>query len=139
MPTFRPLVALAAAALLCAPALAQQPAPAAAPPMPGGVTATTNNPNLSVASVKLDNGVRASKIIGAGVMSDANEKVGTVDDLVLTDGNKVTVAIVSLRGFIGIGSKLVALPLDQLKPNGDRISLAGATKDALNAMPSFQY
>ena len=62
-----------------------------------------------------------------------------MDDLILTDGNKVTVAIISVGGFIGIGSKLIAVPFDQLKRNGDNFTLAGATKDAVNAMPSFQY
>ncbi|HYZ60819.1 MAG TPA: PRC-barrel domain-containing protein [Acetobacteraceae bacterium] len=125
---------------------APQAAPAApappATPTPGnvpGVVATTNNPNLAVAAVKLENGVRASKIIGAPVRGDTDQDIGKVDDLIMTEGNKVTVAIVSVGGFLGLGSKLVAFPFDQLRMQGDRILVSGVTKDSLNAMPSFQY
>ena len=115
--------------------LAQQTTPATPP----GVVATTNNPNLAVAAVKLENGIRASKIIGATVRGDGDQEIGKIDDLVMTEGNKVTVAVVAVGGVLGLGAKLVAFPYDQLKRQGDRITLPGATKDSLNAMPSFQY
>ena len=144
VPNRRLLAAIiAAAGLVSVPALAQQPAATPTPTpgasTPGGVVATTNNPNLSVATVKLENGVRASKIIGASVSSDNKDKIGSVDDIILTDGNKATVAIISVGGFLGIGSKLIAVPFEQLDRTGDGFVLSGATKDALNAMPSFQY
>lgn len=136
------------AALAALPAAAQQadqtplPADTSAPASsgaPAGLVATVNNPNLAVASVKLENGVRASKLIGATVYSEQNERVGSVDDLVMTEGDKVTVAVVSVGGFLGLGSKLVAVPFDQLKRDADHVTLPGATKDTLNAMPNFVY
>ncbi len=134
MTNLRSLAAMAlATAIVALPATAQQPAPAS------GVVATTNNPNLAVATVKLENGARTSKIVGTAVYTDANEKIGTVDDLILTEGDKVTVAIISIGGVLGLGSKLVALPFDQLKRESDKVVLVGATKDSLNAMPSFVY
>ena len=126
------------AALTAIPVLAQQATPAAPAAVPG-VVATTNNPNLAVATVKLESGTRASKLIGAAVHTDQNERLGTVDDLILTQGDKVTVAIVSVGGFLGLGSKLVAVPFPQLRAEGDHMVLPGATKDTLNAMPSFVY
>ncbi len=118
-------------------------APSPTPPSAGnttpGVVATTNNPNLAVANVKLENGARVSKIIGLTVYTDGNEKVGTVDDVVLTEGDKATVAVISVGGFLGIGSKLVAVPFDQLKRDTDKATLPGATKDSLNAMPGLVY
>lgn len=131
------IVLTAMAASVSVQVLAQQPT--ATPNAPAGVVATTNNPNLSVATVKLENGTRASKIIGTSVYIDNNEKVGTVDDLVMTGGNRVTVAVVSMGGVLGVGSKLVAIPYEQLKLDADRVGLPGVTKDALNAMPSFVY
>ena len=134
MLNLRPLIILTAiAASVSVQVVAQQPA------APAGVVATTNNPNLTVASVKLENGIRASKVIGTAVYTDANEKVGVVDDLILTDGNKATVAIVAVGGVLGLGSKLVAMPFDQIKREADRVVLPGATKDSLAAMPSFVY
>ncbi len=114
-------------------------APPITPPTTPGVVATTNNPNLAVANVKLENGARVSKIIGLSVYTDSNEKVGTVDDVVLTEGDKATVAVISVGGFLGIGSKLVAIPFDQLKRDADKATLPGATKDSLNAMPGLVY
>lgn len=115
-------------------ASAQQPAVT-----PPGLVATTNNPNLAVATVKLENGTRTSKIVGASVYTDGNEKLGTVDDVILTEGDKATVAIVAIGGVLGVGSKLVALPFTQLRREADKIVLTGVTKDALAAMPSFTY
>jgi len=120
--------------IAAAPALAQ--APAAPPP---GVVATTNNPNLSVASVKLDNGLRASKIIGTAVYGDGAERLGTIDDLVVTEGDKVTVAVIAVGGVLGMGSKLIAVPYSQIKAEHERLLLPGVTKDTLNAMPSLVY
>jgi len=122
-----------------APPAGAAPAPAPAPAQPGGLVATTNNPNLSVASVRLENGVRASKVIGSTVYNEQNERVGSVDDLIMTEDDKVTVAIISVGGFLGLGSKLVAVPFGQLKRDADRVVLTGATKDTLNGMPSFVY
>ncbi len=143
------LVAALVAALAALPAAAQQADQAATPPpdtsapaasgAPAGLVTTVNNPNLAVASVKLESGVRASKLIGATVYSEQNERVGSVDDLVMTGGDKVTVAVVSVGGFLGLGSKLVAVPFDQLKRDADHVVLPGATKDTLNAMPNFVY
>ena len=137
LPTFRCAAALAGMlAFVGAPAWAQQPA---APPP--GLKATTNNPNLSVATLKLDKGERAGKIIGAGVYlaADPNEQVGSVDDLILTDGDKATVAVISVGGVLGLGAKLIAVPFEQLKRGSDKLVLTGVTRDELNNMPSFQY
>ncbi len=124
-----------AAALLAGPVHAQPPAPpdAKLTPAPG-------NPNLSVASVRMEGGVRASKVIGAGVYSDGNTQVGAIDDLIMTSDNTVVLAIISVGGVMGLGGKQVALPVGQLQKAADgRYMLPGATKDSLNAMPNFVY
>lgn len=144
---FKPLLAaplLAASVLLAGPALAQQPAPTSpslASPGPAipGIVATTNNPNLAVSAVRLEKGQRISQIIGASVFSDAGERIGGVDDLVMIESDKLSVAIIGVGGFLGLGTKLVAVPYRQLKLDGDRLVLPGMTKAALEAMPSFSY
>lgn len=129
-------VALLVTAALAMPGLAQtQPAPSALP----GVSATTSNPNLAVATIKLDHGVRVSKVVGASVYGSNNAELGKIDDLVMTEGSEVTLAVVSIGGFLGVGSKLVAFSYAQLKQEGDRLTLPGMTPDSLKAMPSFEY
>jgi len=129
-----PMVAMMAA--LAGPALAQQ---APAPPSLPGVVATTNNPNLAVSAVRLESGQRLTRVIGASVFDDAGVRIGGVDDLVMTEGDKVSVAVIAVGGFLGMGSKLVAVPFGQLKRDGERLVLPGATKDKLEAMPSLTY
>ena len=115
-------------------------APAATTPAAQGLVPAAGNPNLSVASVRMENGQRAGKIIGAGVYGDANTQIGTVDDLMLTTDNKVALAIVSVGGLIGLGGKLVAVPFGQLQRGSDgKLMLPGATKDSLTAQPNFVY
>ena len=133
-------------AIAAGPVLAQQsPTPpkqpaAAASPNPSGAP---TNPDLTVATVKLQGGLRISKLIGSAVYNDQNEKVGTLDDLIMKDGNRIVMAVVSVGGFLGIGNKLVAVPYDQLhlETNKDqtKVTVPSASKDALNAMPNFTY
>jgi len=118
---------------------ATAPEPSSSSSSPTGVVATTNNPNLAVATIRLETGVRAGKIIGEPVQNEHNERVGTVDDLILSPESKVTMAILSVGGFLGMGSKLMAVPWSQLKAAGDHLVLPGATKASLNAAPNFQY
>lgn len=133
------LLATATASFAQAPApTPAAPASPAAPAVPG-VTATTGNPNLAVASIKLDSGVRVSKIVGATVYTSDNKDLGKIDDLVMTKDNQVTLAVVSVGGFLGVGSKLVAFPYKALTQDGDHLTLPGVTVDSLNAMPSFEY
>jgi hypothetical protein len=117
-------------------------APAAAMQVPGP-TATPGlkpSPNLVVATVKLEDGVRASKMIGANVYNDQNQQVGTVDDIILDHDNKAVLAVLSVGGFLGVGGKLVAVGYTQLhEDNTGKVILPDASKDALNKMPSFTY
>ncbi|MDP9095410.1 MAG: PRC-barrel domain-containing protein [Pseudomonadota bacterium] len=137
MKTITPLAVALLLATASAAGAQSQPAPAT-PTLPG-VAATTSNPNLAVASIKLDHGVRVSKIVGATVFTSDNKDLGRIDDLVMTKGDEVTLAVVSVGGFLGLGSKLVAFPYRDLKQDGDRLTLPGVTMNSLNAMPSFEY
>jgi sporulation protein YlmC with PRC-barrel domain len=60
-------------------------------------------------------GWRSSKIVGADVYNDQNNSIGTIEDLIVDKDGKITDAVISVGGFLGIGTKLVAVPFDQLK------------------------
>jgi sporulation protein YlmC with PRC-barrel domain len=117
----------------------KEPAATASPNPPGAPT----SPDLTVATVKLQGGFRISKLIGATVYNDQNEKIGSLDDLIAKDGNQIVMAVVSVGGFLGMGNKLVAVPYDQLhvEMNKDqtKVTIPNASKDTLNAMPNFTY
>jgi hypothetical protein len=79
------------------------------------------------------------KIMGKPVYNDANEKIGLVDDLIITPDQFVSYAIVGVGGFLGLGRKEVAVPVSLLNDQQGKLVLPGATKDALKAMPQFEY
>src|SRR6185295_18687039 len=75
-----------------------------------------------------------SFIVGKAVTNAAGDKIGTVDKI---DGNNV---IVSVGGFLGIGSHDVSLPFSQLTltGTGDDAKLQTAlSRDELKAMPEY--
>jgi sporulation protein YlmC with PRC-barrel domain len=121
-------LAVALSLFVGAPAIAQQPA------------ATADSTKVVVAAIRLENGYRASKVIGASVYNAQNEQIGTVSDLFLSKQNQVTTAVISVGGFVGIGSKLVAIPFDQLQiDEHDKVVMANGTKDTLKGMPDAKY
>lgn len=98
---------------------------------------------LGVSVTELDaiiKGVSVKKqVLGKPVYNEANEKVGTVRDLIVTPENAVSFAVVGAGGFVGLGRHDVAIPVNQFKYDQGRIVLPGATKDAIKSMPEFQY
>ena|SRR4030081_1091017 len=80
------------------------------------------------------------KLIGTPVYNDKGEKVGKIEDIIVSPKRTVSHAIIGVGGFLGlIGKHLVAIPMDQIRLQGNRFVLPGASKDALKAMPEFQY
>jgi len=87
----------------------------------------------------LATGYRASKLVGSTVVNEANETVGTIDDLIVTSSEKVPFAVLSVGGFLGVGSKYVVVPFSSIQVKDKKMVLAGATKDSLKALPEFKY
>jgi sporulation protein YlmC with PRC-barrel domain len=85
-------------------------------------------------------GYRASKLLGTKVENEKNEKIGTLDDLVITMDRKLF-AVLQVGGFLGLGGHLIAVPYESLAidDHGRKITLPGASKDAVHKLPEFQY
>ena len=143
---------LAATALISWPVLAQPTtgtSPATPPPgMTPSRTMTTPRPattqTSSMASSSkyftADHQVRVSKVVGTSVYNDQNQSVGSIDDVLMSDNDhKAATAVISVGGFLGMGSKLVSVPFDQLKIENDRVVMSGATKASLEGMPEYHY
>src|SRR5712692_3968568 len=73
------------------------------------------------------------KILGKAAYNDNKQKIGVIDDLIIAPDRSVSYAIIGVGGFVGVGKHDVAIPVSQLKVDQDRITLLGATKDALKA------
>lgn len=87
----------------------------------------------------VDAGFRASKVIGSTVYNDANDSIGTIDDILITRDGKEPYAVLSVGGFLGMGNKLVVVRYDALKFGKDKVVLPGGTKDGLKGLPEFKY
>jgi len=87
----------------------------------------------------LATGYRASKVVGSTVVNEANETVGTIDDLIVTPSDKVPFAVLSVGGFLGMGTKYVVVPYNSLQPHNKQMLLPGATKESLKTLPDFKY
>ena len=88
---------------------------------------------------KVAAGYRASKVIGSSVLNDANETIGKIDDLLVTRDGKEPYAVLSIGGFLGMGTHMVVVRYDSLKFADNKIVLPGGTKDGLKMLPAFQY
>lgn len=92
-----------------------------------------------VTSLTLATGYRSSKVVGSSVYNDAKEDIGKIDDLIVTTKDNVPFAVVSVGGFLGMGKHYVVVPASALEVVGGRITLHGATKESLKALPDYTY
>ncbi len=122
-----PLLAAGAAAALFA----------SAPSFAQGAPQTVQLAKIDV--VQVASGYRASEVIGESVVNDANDTVGKVDDVIVGNDGKSAFVVLSVGGFLGVVTKLVALPYDALKFQKDKLTMPGATKDTLKTLPEFKY
>ena len=88
---------------------------------------------------KLAAGYRASKVIGSSVVNEENEVIGKIDDLLISLDGKEPYAVLSIGGFLGMGTHLVAVPYETLKSTDEKILLPGGTKNSLRMLPEFKY
>jgi sporulation protein YlmC with PRC-barrel domain len=85
----------------------------------------------------------ASKLSGTDVIGTNDEKIGDVSDVLFDKSGKVNALIVGVGGFLGVGSKDVALPMSsfQVVPgsNGgvDKLRLS-MTQDQLKDAAEFK-
>jgi len=145
----RLMFSTATAALLATSAFAQAPAPPAAPaptvapaPAPAVPSAATHSDTKFVTAQASDQWL-ATKFKGTDVMGTSNEKIGDVTDMLFDKDGKILAYVISVGGFLGIGSKEVAIAPTSFQtiPATDRESAKlklAMTKDELKAAPDFK-
>lgn len=79
------------------------------------------------------------QILDKSVYNEQDEKVGEVNDIIVAPDKSISYAILSVGGFLGLGEHYVAIPFNQFKAGDGKYVLRGATKDALKALPAFDY
>ncbi len=82
---------------------------------------------------------KASKLIGMEVHNAQNERLGRIEDLAIDlPSGKIGYAVLSVGGFLGLGEKYIAVPVNELRPapNGDGL-LLNVDKARIQSMPGF--
>jgi sporulation protein YlmC with PRC-barrel domain len=79
------------------------------------------------------------QILGQPIFNDKDERVGSIEDIIVAPDKAVSYAVVNAGGFTGLTKHNVAVPVSQLKLVDNKLVLAGATKEALKASPPFEY
>lgn len=110
--------ALASTALFATIASAQTPTPATTP----APAATTDKASISstsdsttMSASQLQGDWRASKVVGLSVYNDKNEKLGSINDILMDKSGSIKAVVLGVGGFLGVGEHLVAVPLDKVK------------------------
>jgi hypothetical protein len=86
--------------------------------------------------------VSANAVIGAKVKNANKDTVGTVQDLYVDASGNIKTVVLSVGGFLGVGSKDVAMKWSDLKQSRDGKSVVLTTafsKDELKSMPDYKY
>jgi sporulation protein YlmC with PRC-barrel domain len=108
---------LAGTALLATVAFAQNPTATGDKAAPAA-TATTTTTTAS-------GDWRASKMAGVKVYNEANENIGSINDLLMDKTGNIKIAVIGVGGFLGMGEHLVAVPYDKLKFVNEAVAYTG--------------
>jgi len=132
------MITVATAAAIAGSAYAQSPTPPASSPMP-----SAQETKGQFISQQTPDQFLASKFRGTDVIGADNQKIGDVSDVLFDKDAKVLAYVVGVGGFLGIGSKDVALsPASfQLQPATDKENMKlklAMTKDELKNAAEFK-
>jgi hypothetical protein len=139
-------IAFAAFAAAAASAADDTASPPATPPPP----AQQQNPTPPVApkppappaSVTIIGAKEAHGVLGRDVRSAANEDMGHIVDVIVDRSGAVRAAIIDFGGFLGVGSRKIAVDWNALRfgrvaDKSDAITLE-LTKDQVKAAPEYK-
>jgi len=86
--------------------------------------------------------VTAEKLTGANVRDSTDASIAEVSDLVLNSEGQVTDVVLDVGGFLGIGARAVAIPMDRLTvaqtDSGSVRLWVDMTKEELEALPEYK-
>lgn len=90
---------------------------------------------VSYKNAKLSGKHSADDLVGADLNNAAGDEIGEIEDLLVGPNNDVTLAVVEVGGFLGMGSKYVALELEKINKLNDGDYTIAMTKEQLESLP----
>jgi sporulation protein YlmC with PRC-barrel domain len=122
---------LAGSAMLATAAFAQTPTTnaghPATPPAPAAAASDSST---------FQGDWRTSKVVGLNVYNDNNESIGSINDLLTDKSGNIKAAVISVGGFLGVGSHLVAVPFDKIKFVDEPVRTASSTSPPTGSKPA---
>ncbi|GEP53827.1 PRC-barrel domain-containing protein [Reyranella soli] len=103
-------------------------------------TATPADRTVSTGDFNAKGDMAASALIGTKVRNANKESIGKIDDIYLDKDAKVTDVVISVGGFLGVGSKDVAVKWSDItfaQEDNSVVLTTSLTKDALIALPDY--
>ena len=127
----RRLWMLAALVLMGPPAFAQSRTPGGMPPPPGMSLAQS-------AAMRFPQPVRVGDLLHRDVLQPVESQVllGTVQQIV-RDGDGTVQVVVNYGGFLGFGSRPIAVPVDAMVLVGQDMAIVAFTPKELSKFPTF--
>ena len=114
---------------------------------PANTTQTANQPvpKDGPSFIQVQNGdMLSSNVVGLDIYNSQNDDIGKVQDIAFDASKRVTGYILSVGGFLGMGTHYVAVNPDALMVAYDAQNKVwkatmNATKDQLKSAPEFKY
>jgi hypothetical protein len=102
-------------------------------------SAKAATPITGIDDAALARSARASKIIGSKVYK-GDTSIGQIEDVLVDLSHATTAAVIlSVGGFLGMGDKLVAVPVTEIKVGSEAKFTTDLTKDQLANAPAFDF
>jgi sporulation protein YlmC with PRC-barrel domain len=121
------------------------PAPSTMSTPPSATTSASTSTSAKFVNSQREDQYLASKFKGTDVIGSDDKKIGDVSDILFDKDGKIEAYVIGVGGFLGIGSKDVALaptafqvvPGDHAKNAPDKLRLS-MTKDELKNAANFE-
>lgn len=87
--------------------------------------------------------ISANDFIGQSVHTAGDETIGDINDLIIEEKGGIVAAVIGVGGFLGVGEKDVAVPMDKITVTHDTAKnevrlTTTETAESLKAAPEFK-
>jgi sporulation protein YlmC with PRC-barrel domain len=136
------LSALAVASVISSAVLAQTTTPVAPPTTPPAASQASPAIADPFYSLQLTPANwRATELVGKPVYSRQDERIGEIDELILSNDGRIVAAVVGVGGFLGMGERKVAIAFPAMKMVRESSSVTkisvDLSKETLKAAPAY--
>jgi sporulation protein YlmC with PRC-barrel domain len=103
------------------------------------MSTNASNPSRGTMAAPYRGALSANRLIGDPVVNRKGEKLGKIEDLAIDpQGFCIEYAVLSFGGFLGMGDKRFAVPLEAMEPSPEEKKfILDVDKERLKNAPSF--